>query len=138
MDHDYDGHRGRSQYLPHCWMPRRAFERWLAKHRLERSPARFQPRGAEWANRTGQADFPHPALGQDFTPSLSRKKVTAGAKTIGILEAINQLWPHGIPNGLSAKQRNNAIRVQLEKSHGSIPQDLPRAVQRALRMRHSK
>src|SRR5450830_1735719 len=24
------------------------------------------------AHRTGQADFPHPALGQDFTPSLSR------------------------------------------------------------------
>src|ERR1022692_593118 len=27
------------------------------------------------AHRTGQADFPHPALGQDFTPSLSRFRV---------------------------------------------------------------
>jgi hypothetical protein len=26
-------------------------------------------------HRTGQADFPHPALGQDFTPSLSRFRV---------------------------------------------------------------
>jgi hypothetical protein len=116
IEHDYEGHRGRSQYLPHCWMPRRVFERWLAKHRLERSPARFQPRGAERAI----------------------KKVTQGAKTKGILEAINRLWPHGIPKGLSGKERNNAIRAQLEKSHASIPQDLPRVVQRALKAHRSK
>jgi hypothetical protein len=29
------------------------------------------------AQRTGQADFPHPALGQDFTPSLSRATPSA-------------------------------------------------------------
>src|SRR5450756_2470760 len=29
------------------------------------------------AHRTGQADFPHPALGQDFTPSLSRATPSA-------------------------------------------------------------
>src|SRR5208282_5930130 len=29
------------------------------------------------AHRTGQADFPHPALGQDFTPSLSRATLSA-------------------------------------------------------------
>ena len=28
-------------------------------------------------HRTGQADFPHPALGQDFTPSLSRATPSA-------------------------------------------------------------
>lgn len=116
IDHDYDGDRGRSQYLLHCWMPRRVFERWLAKHRLERSPARFQPRGAERAS----------------------KKVIPGAKTKGILEAINRLWPHGIPKGLSGKERNNAIRAQLEKSHASIPKDLSRAVQRALKTRQPK
>jgi len=116
IDHDYDGDRGRSQYLPYCWMPRRVFERWLAKHRLERSPARFQPRGVDRASR----------------------KVTPGAKTKGILEAINRLWPHGIPKGLSGKERNNAIRAQLEKSHASIPRDLPRVVQRALKAQRSK
>ena len=29
------------------------------------------------AHRTGRADFPHPALGQDFTPSLSRATPSA-------------------------------------------------------------
>src|ERR1035437_8815922 len=29
------------------------------------------------SHRTGQADFPHPALGQDFTPSLSRAPPSA-------------------------------------------------------------
>src|ERR1019366_8500369 len=29
------------------------------------------------SHRTGQADFPHPALGQDFTPSLSRATPSA-------------------------------------------------------------
>src|SRR6266436_5389560 len=29
------------------------------------------------AHRTGHADFPHPALGQDFTPSLSRATPSA-------------------------------------------------------------
>src|ERR1700733_5968963 len=29
------------------------------------------------AHRTGQADFPHPALGQDFTPLLSRAMPSA-------------------------------------------------------------
>jgi hypothetical protein len=43
IEHNYDGDRGRSQYLPHCWMPRRMFVRWLAKHRLPESPPRFEP-----------------------------------------------------------------------------------------------
>ena len=43
IDYNWDGHRGRSQYLPCCWIPRRMFDAWLKKHRLEQSPARFQP-----------------------------------------------------------------------------------------------
>jgi hypothetical protein len=34
----------RSQYLDHCWLPRRIFRRWLAKHGLPPSPSRFEPR----------------------------------------------------------------------------------------------
>jgi len=30
------------------------------------------------AHRTGQADFPHPALGQDFTPSPTTRRAQAG------------------------------------------------------------
>ena len=35
IDHNYEGQRGRAQYLSHCWMPRRLFDRWLVKHRLQ-------------------------------------------------------------------------------------------------------
>jgi hypothetical protein len=33
----------RSEYLAHCWLPRRLFQRWLARHELPPSPARFVP-----------------------------------------------------------------------------------------------
>lgn len=33
----------RSQYLAPCWIPRHLFDRWLAKHELPPSPARFEP-----------------------------------------------------------------------------------------------
>lgn len=33
----------RSAYLGRCWIPRRHFDRWLAKHELPLSPARFEP-----------------------------------------------------------------------------------------------
>jgi hypothetical protein len=116
IEHNLDGHQGRAQYLPLCWIPRRLFDRWLTKHRLEQSPQRFQPRCVERAST-----------------NASWKAAPVGAKTRGILDAINQLWPRGIPNGLSAKERDNAIRKQLEKNGGSIPNKLPRAVQRALK-----
>ena len=32
-----------AQYLAHCWIPRRIFHRWLAKHQLPLSPPRFEP-----------------------------------------------------------------------------------------------
>jgi len=34
----------RSNYLGRCWIPRHMIDRWLAKHELPRSPARFEPR----------------------------------------------------------------------------------------------
>ena len=37
------------------------------------------------AHRTGQADLPHPALGQDFTPSLSRATPSAVSEHISEL-----------------------------------------------------
>src|ERR1700687_3071974 len=37
------------------------------------------------AQRTGQADLPHPALGQDFTPSLSRATPSAASEHLSEL-----------------------------------------------------
>ena len=69
-------------------------------------------------------------------PAEARDTSTSrGAKTQGILEAIDQLWPNGIPKGLVAKDRDNAIRRRLEENKSSVPQNLARAVKRALKAR---
>jgi hypothetical protein len=44
IDHNLDGDNGRSGFLPRCWISRPMFERWVAKHRLQKAPLRFQPR----------------------------------------------------------------------------------------------
>jgi hypothetical protein len=81
------------------------------------------------------ASLPSVCGGGESNSNVEGDASTAGAKTRGIFEAIDQLWPNEIPKGLTAKERNNAIRAQLEKNGSSIPRDLPRAVQRALKAR---
>ena len=46
IEYNYDGHRGRSQFLPWCWIPRGMYERLAANHNLPISPPRFQPQHA--------------------------------------------------------------------------------------------
>jgi hypothetical protein len=46
IQYDYDGDRGRSQFLPWCWFSRTMYERWAAKHNLPISPPRFRPQHA--------------------------------------------------------------------------------------------
>src|SRR5262249_41932151 len=41
--YNYDGHRGRSQFLPWCWIPRCMWARLAANHNLPISPPRFEP-----------------------------------------------------------------------------------------------
>jgi hypothetical protein len=61
-----------------------------------------------------------------------------GAKTRGIGEAIDQLWPSGVPKGLSAKDRNKAV-IEWLSDHGySIPINPERAIQRVLKTRPSQ
>jgi hypothetical protein len=65
---------------------------------------------------------------QTFVP---RSAAYGGAKARGIEQAYNQLWPEGIPVGLSAKERNKAILERIEASGGSIPNS--RTIQRTLK-----
>jgi hypothetical protein len=46
IEYDYDGHRGRSQFLPWCWIRLGAYKCLAAKHNLPTSPPRFQPEHA--------------------------------------------------------------------------------------------
>jgi hypothetical protein len=46
----------RSEYLARCWIPRRMFNRWLAKHELPPSPARFEPQRETRVRATKASD----------------------------------------------------------------------------------
>jgi hypothetical protein len=61
-----------------------------------------------------------------------------GAKTRGITEAIDQLWPNGLPKGLIAKTRNKAVIDWLTDKGYSVPINPERAIQRVLKARSSK
>jgi hypothetical protein len=68
-------------------------------------------------------------------PTVSPAKTNSGtgAKSRGIDEAIDTLWPGGIPNGLSAKDRDRKIMTWLRDNKRSLPLNPERAIQRALR-----
>jgi hypothetical protein len=71
----------------------------------------------------------------EFKPITGEIK---GAKSQGIAEAIGRLWPDGLPTGLAAKERNQAIIKELGKLGYSIPKDAAKAIQRVLKTRHAK
>ena len=121
IEHNWDRARGRS-YLAHCWIPRRLFERWLVKRRLQVSPSRFQPQISGAKARVEAA-------------ALIPKR---GAKARGVTEAVNQLWPEGVPKTLTGKERDQAVLRQLKRNGSSIPKDLARAVQRVLQEQRSR
>jgi hypothetical protein len=67
--------------------------------------------------------------------AASKAKSHPGAKSRGIAEAIEKLWPKGLPTGLSAKDRNRAIIKWLEDAGYSLPTNPERAIQRVLKVR---
>jgi hypothetical protein len=73
----------------------------------------------------------------DDRPSGVASKAGAGAKTLGIEQAMQQLWPNGIPEGLTAKERNKAILDWLKSNGCSVPTSPERAIQRVLKVRLS-
>jgi hypothetical protein len=52
--------------------------------------------------------------------------------------ALDHLWPDKIPEGLSAKERNNIVRDWLAANELSVPNDIAKAIQRALKARQLK
>src|SRR5262249_3481702 len=75
---------------------------------------------------------------ENETTTEGALKLGRGAKTIGIIQAINELWPHGIPTGLSAKDRDRAILDKMASNGSSIPKNPARAIQRVLKAQRTK
>ena len=55
----------------------------------------------------------------------------------GIRLAIDALWPDGIPQGLTAKDRDNEILKWLKNTKKSSPANIARAVQRVLKAKRA-
>lgn len=55
-----------------------------------------------------------------------------GAKARGVARAIAELWPNGVPTGISGKERDDAVREKMIANGDSPPVNIARAVQRAL------
>jgi hypothetical protein len=62
-------------------------------------------------------------------------KSGGGAKARGVEQALDHFWPDNIPEGLSAKERNNTVREWLVAKRLSVPKDIAKAIQRALNAR---
>jgi hypothetical protein len=43
IEYDYDSDHGRSEYLPHCWLPRPMLAAWSRRYRLDSLPSFFAP-----------------------------------------------------------------------------------------------
>jgi hypothetical protein len=74
-------------------------------------------------------------LPDERTCAASDAESRPGAKSRGIAEALKKLWPNGVPEGLSAKDRNRAIIRWLGDAGYSLPTNPERAIQRVLKVR---
>jgi hypothetical protein len=88
----------RSEYLDHCWIPRRLFNRWLAKHELPLSPVRFEP-------QEGKVTIPR-HRGEPRKSNLTPRDE--------VRNFIATRWPNGRP----ANVTRNVIQREFEKSPG--------------------
>jgi hypothetical protein len=86
----------------------------------------------QWPSAGSAAPTPN-----DHSSDLDSKS-GPGAKTRGIAQAIDELWPNGVPEGLTAKDRNRAIVDWLFRNECSVPISPERAIQRALKARLSR
>jgi hypothetical protein len=66
--------------------------------------------------------------------AASKAQSHPGAKSRGVAEAIEKLWPDGLPKGLSAKDRNRAIITWLKDAGYSLPTNTERMIQRVLKV----
>jgi hypothetical protein len=97
---------GRTRFLPYCWVPRDLLERWLAKHRLPASPARFEPLPPEATQATttgkdisGATKLLHELLKLEENKSIKRDDALAKCRekypNLSERAFLQSVWPDG-------------------------------------------
>ena len=79
----------------------------------------------EWPERSQLQ--PPPAQTTSNTPPRRRRP-----RTEGIVQAIRNLWPNGIPVALIAKERDNEIHAWFKEHGVTVPENISRQIQRVL------
>jgi hypothetical protein len=121
----------RSEYLARCWIPRRMFDRWLAKHELPQSPARFEPQSPAENTRL----HPDQSLRLTRPPSMRRRgreprklkqvveamrrDIQAGQMTVARLEAAREkelASTYEVSRDTVRKARNIVLSRNVENS----------------------
>jgi hypothetical protein len=94
----------RSEYLDHCWLPRRLFDQWLANHELPASPPRFEPRG------------------EKLSAPRNQRKRRAKQRTPrdDVADFCAKRWPDGRPANVTRR----VIQREFERSPGGYLVDV--------------
>jgi hypothetical protein len=65
--------------------------------------------------------------------AATAKRPKSGAKTAAVKLALDALYPGGVPEGLTAKERNRQVLQWLKDQRKSTPVDITKAVKMALK-----
>jgi hypothetical protein len=94
----------REQYLSQCWIPRRMFDWWIARHELPRSPPRFEPRERveppPWLSLFEPREPTQDERGESTPPSLEPQsaKRRPGRKSAAKRDAVKAFIAKRYPN----------------------------------------
>jgi hypothetical protein len=102
----------RTEYLDHCWLPRKLFQRWLAKHELSACPQRFEPKVetpsepvSSWqADSPGLKPAPHKEIRAAIKAAYDAADA-AGRKPPNIKELPAAVLPRLVEKGYHASGR---------------------------------
>jgi hypothetical protein len=113
IDHSYDRDRGRSQYLAHCWIPRRLLDAWFSKHRLGPLPELFQPQqrrrfdDAKVPAETGQGNQ-HRVISKPLRRTRNKDSIAVERARSGIAA----VYPGRIPTVVEIRNKPFCAQVQ--------------------------
>jgi hypothetical protein len=118
IDFSYDTQRGRYWLENNCWLPRKLFKQWCARHELPESPPRFEPTEESHVTQSfGKSEAPSPA--------------TRGPQRERARRALTALFGSKVPDAATLPNKLLVDKVNKWLDDQQQPPVGPRTVQRA-------